>query len=324
MFHNAAVARAVHADCQLDQWEHPAMVRKLTFVIAALICAAAAQAEGVVRLARQPDSIVVTIDEREFTVYRTAKNQAKPYFFPVRAAGGANVARKLENPEDHPHHKGIWCAIDEVNGIKYWAEQGKIECAAVELVEAAGNPARLRLVNHWLDDQGSPLLAEQVLVSIFANRLLIYDLSFTALDRPVTFGDTKEGMFGIRVADSLRGRAGGKILNAEGRQGEKECWGQESKWVDYSGQVEGRTCGVAIFDLPENFRRSRFHVRDYGLFTLSPFGQSAYTNGQLPADPFTLMPEKTARLTYGLYVHDGDAETARVPEVYEQFLKSAR
>lgn len=300
------------------------MVRQVLIASAVLACAATALAQGSVRLSKEADGVLVAVDGREFTTLRAAKNQAKPYFFPVRAADGANIARKLENPEDHPHHKGIWCAIDEVNGIKYWAEQGKIENAQIEIVETGGNPAVLRLVNHWLDEQGSPLLAEQVTVRIFANRLLIYDLSFAALERAVTFGDTKEGMFGIRVADSLRGRAGGKILNAAGQQGEKECWGKPSPWVDYSGEVEGKTYGVTIFDHPENFRKSRFHVRDYGLFTLSPFGQNAYSNGQLPADPYTLPPQKLARLTYGLFVHEGGAEQAKVADVYEQFLKVGR
>ncbi len=171
---------------------------------------------GTVELKKQDNTVEIKIDGKEFTVLRLDKSQPKPYFYPVRAADGAVVCRQLENPVDHPHHKGIWCSIDEVNGIKFWAEKGKIENHSVELVAASGNPAKIKLVNHWLGDDGKPVIIETAVVGIFANRLIAYDGQFTAGEKPVTFHDTKEGMFGIRVADSMRELVGGQITNAEG------------------------------------------------------------------------------------------------------------
>ncbi len=276
-----------------------------------------------VELAKKENTVAVKIGGGDFTTLHFEKSQPKPYFSPVLAADGAQISRPLDNPEDHPHHKGIWCSIDEVNGIPFWAEKGKIENQSVDLAPAAGNPARIKLVNHWLGTDGKPLIVETTEVSIFANRLIAYDIRFTAADKPVTFGDTKEGMFGIRVADSLREKAGGKIVNADGRRGHAECWGQESKWVDYCGDVGGKSYGVTLIDHPRNFRKSRFHVRDYGLFTVSPFGQSAYTNGKLPPDPLVLEPGKSVRLRYGLFVHNGDTEQAEVLAVYEYYVKNS-
>ncbi|HTI49877.1 MAG TPA: PmoA family protein [Planctomycetaceae bacterium] len=298
------------------------MIRPLlTALLALLVPALAAAAEGV-RLEKKGDAIVVTIDGKEFTTYNTAKTQPKPYFWPVVTADGANIVRSLEKPEDHPHHKGIWCSIDEVNGIKFWAEKGKIVNVSAEVVAEAGKPPRIHAVNHWVNADGSPVLRETIDVTFFPNRLMIYDAQFTAVDKPVTFHDTKEGMFGIRMANPLRERVGGRIVNAEGLKGMKECWGKESKWVDYVGEMDGKTYGVTIFDGPNNVRKSRYHVRDYGLFSLSPFGQKAYTNDMLPADPLTLEPGKSIRLRYGLYVHNGDTTEGHVVEAYEQFLKS--
>ena len=277
--------------------------------------------QGTVELQKQDAAVEIKIDGKEFTVLHVDSSQAKPFFYPVRAADGAIVCRQLENPEDHPHHKGIWCSIDEVNGIKFWAEKGKIENHSIELVAAAGNPAKIKLVNHWLGEDRKPVIVETVAVSIFANRLVAYDAQFTAGEKPVTFDDTKEGLFGIRVANSMRGKAGGQIANAEGLHGEQECWGQESKWVDYFGTIDGKTYGVTLIDHPQNIRKSRFHVRDYGLFTVSPFGQSAYTNGKLPANPLKLDPGKSIRLRYGLYIHDGDTEHGKAPATYEFYVK---
>lgn len=297
-------------------------MRLMTFLLFTAGSCSRLSAADAVQLSREGDVVSVTIDGREFTSLRTSRTQPKPYFFPVRTADGVNIVRPLENPEDHPHHKGIWCSIDEVNEIKFWAEKGKIENHSLEITVPSGNPARLKIVNHWLGSDGKPVLIETVRCAIFTNRLMVYDAELQAGALPVTFGDTKEGLFGIRVANSLRGKEGGRITNAEGKQGEKECWGLPSKWVDYSGIVEGKTKGVALLDHPENFRASRFHVRDYGLFTLSPFGQSAYSNGQLPPDPLRLEPGQKIRLRYGLYVHDGDMLQGNIPAIYAQFLKA--
>ncbi|MBI3864650.1 MAG: PmoA family protein [Planctomycetia bacterium] len=300
----------------------------LRFFAALLVCFALstnARADGgSVELKQKENAVDVTIDGKPFTTLQLDKAQAKPYFFPVLAADGAMICRALENPEDHPHHKGIWCSIDEVNGIKYWAEKGKIVNLSVSLPSASGNPAKVNVVNHWLGEDGKPVVTETADYSIFANRLIAYDATFTAGEKLVTFDDTKEGMFGMRLANSMRGSSGGQIVNAEGLKTEKECWGQESKWVDYFGTIDGKTYGVTLIDHPQNFRKSRFHVRNYGLFTVSAFGQNAYTNGRLPKNPFnTIEPGKSFRLRYALYIHGGDTEKANVPGVYEEYVKGA-
>jgi hypothetical protein len=276
-----------------------------------------------VQLVKHESTLEIKIGDREFTTLHFDKSQPKPYFSPILAADGAQISRPLENPEDHPHHKGIWCSIDEVNGIKFWAEKGKIENQSVAITGGENGVGRFTLVNHWLDVDGKPLLIETTQVTVGADRLMAFDIRLAAAEKAVTFDDTKEGLFGIRVADSLRGKAGGKIVNAEGLRGEKECWGQESRWVDYFGDVGGKIYGVTLIDHPQNFRKSRFHVRDYGLFTLSPFGQNAYTSGKLPANPLVLEPGKSIRLRYGLYVHDGDTEQGNIPSLYALYLKNS-
>jgi hypothetical protein len=281
-------------------------------------------AGGEVELQMTRDSLDVTVDGKAFTVFHFAKSQKKPYFWPVRSPEGLIMTRPLEKPRDHPHHKGLWFTVDEVNGIKFWEEKRtQIDTVSVEPLVPNGNPARFKVINHWEGKDGKPLLIETTTVSIFTNRVLAYDAEFTAASQPVTFGDTKEGMFGFRLVDPLREIKGGKVVNAEGVHGSKNCWGQPAAWVDYEGTLEGKAVGVAIFDNPHNFRPSRYHVRDYGLFSISPFGEKAYTDGKKPAAPVVLKPGEKLRLRYGLYIHDGDTKASDVVGTYQKYLESS-
>jgi hypothetical protein len=281
-------------------------------------------ADNVVRLTPKANELEVAIGEEPFTTYHFAKTQKKPYFWPIHDTAGQIITRPLVNPTDrprvdHPHHRGLWFAVDAVNGIKYWAEGGTIANVSVEPTVATGNPARFKVVNHWLDRNRQPVLIETTTISIYANRLIAYDATLTAAKEPVTFGDTKEGLFGFRMVNSMRGSAG-KIVSSDGHTGEKECWGKTFPWIDYDGPVDGKLVGVAIFDNPHNFRRSRYHVRSYGLFSISPFGEHDYTNGEKPAKPVELAPGANLRLRYAIYVHDGDTKAGDVAGVYRKYV----
>ena len=275
-----------------------------------------------VSIQTQPEGLVVKIDGEEFTVFHHGPALPKPYFWPVRGAGGAILTRPIDpNEKEHPHHRGIWLSVDEVNDIKFWAERGKI--ATREVKSTSGNPATSELVNEWLAADGVATLLERTRISIYPDRLIAYDTTVsTPPGRTVRFDDTKEGFFGIRIAQSMREKEGGMVVNSDGKQTTQECWGRPAKWVDYTGVVETRKYGVTLMDHPGNFRPSRYHVRDYGLFSMSPFGEGAYQNDPTKSQPVTL-DEKTPALhfRYGLFVHSGDVIEGRVGEAYDQFLQ---
>ena len=119
-------------------------------------------------------------------------------------------------------------------------------------------------------------------------RTIDFDITLSP-DETVKFGDTKEGMFAIRLAAPLEEeqpknipepKRTGKLVNAQNKIGEKNVWGKRSEWADYSGQINGEPVGMAIFDHPvepaasdllacagvrpvrdEHFRRARFRER---------------------------------------------------------------
>lgn len=267
---------------------------------------------------------VLSIDKVELPWLKIADRDAWIHQHDVVPLSGF-VTRVLEaeasKTYDHIHHKGIWMSIDEVNDIRYWAEKGTIRNDGVEINAESGDPARFTVTNHWLGNDGQPLLIETTRIDVFANRLLAYDTTFQAVGQSVTFNDTKEGLFGIRLPNEMRESASGApVVGSTSDVGTKALWGRTMDWIDYTGPIGGRLFGVAIMDHPENFRPSRYHVRDYGLFSISPFGESSYTNGASVAKPHTLEPDGTVRLRYGLYVHEGDTAAAHVSDVFQQFV----
>ncbi|WP_417390611.1 PmoA family protein [Gimesia sp.] len=274
-----------------------------------------------VQITKNGTKVNVTIAGKPFATYHTGGDLPKPFFSPVRAADGTIITRSLVDPEDHPHHKGIWVAVDEVNEVDFWAEKGKIKNSDVKITKAAGNPAVMQVTNQWLGEDGKPIVTETTVISIYANRLLTYDITFKAGDKPVVFEDTKEGLFGIRLPNGMREKEEGSVENNTGIKGTKDNWGKPTEWIDYYGPLNGKLYGVALMDSPQNFKKSRYHVRNYGLFTISPFGDHSYSNKKSPADPKHLKAGETFNLKYGLYIHEGNTQQGNVADAYQQFLK---
>ena len=285
---------------------------------------------------KQADQLEVLIDGKVVAVLNYGKEWNKPFLFPLHAANGANVLRTIvptaadqgssKDGADHFHHKGVWVSVDSVNDEKlnFWAEGAKIVCDSVEHAAAENGAGKLILHNTWMDGD-KPLLKETTTATFYPSRLVTYHIQLSAVDKDVTFYDTKEGFFGVRLAHTMREMQGGHIVNANGLKGAKDCWGKPSSWVDYFGDVDGETCGVTLMDHPDNFRKSRYHVRNYGLFSISPFGPKTYSSGQEAESPVTISPGKEGlQLTYGMYVHNGDTETAKVADAYQQFLNATK
>jgi hypothetical protein len=271
-------------------------------------------------------TVTITIDGQPFGTLNAAPELPKPFLLPVRTATGVVINRALndESDPDHPHHKGLWVSVDEVSGLRFWNENAPIRNLAVRILRTGKDVGILETVNQWCDPEtGAPKLTETTTVTIHPNRLLVYDILLTASHGSVVFEDTKEGLLGFRVAPSMKERNGGRIVASDGTTGESNCWGRKFPWIDYTGEVDGKTAGIALMDHPDNPRPSRYHVRSYGLFAINPFGEAAYTKGQNEPSPVQLNPGESYRLRYGVYIHDGNAEEADVASAYETFLKNS-
>ena len=308
----------------MPTWSFAQLCSFVTAIFVA-VCIPFANAGDKVEFKKGDSTLDITIDGQPFATYNFSHKLPKPFLMPVRTTSGVVVNRILNDASDadHPHHKGVWNSVDEINGIKFWKEDGPIRNTSVKVVKSGGPVGIFEAVNEWQHPETKvPQITETATLTIHANRLLVYDMTFTASDVDAVFEDTKEGMFGIRVAPSMKEKNGGHIVASDGSESSKNCWGKPFPWIDYYGTVDGKTVGVAIMDHPGNFRPSRYHVRDYGLFSISPFGNKSYTNGAEEAAPVHLKKGESLRLRYGMYFHDGDTKEGNVAGAWDQFVKS--
>ena len=162
---------------------------------------------------------------------------------------------------DHPHHRGMFFSHGDINGYNFWATEpgeknpknGRMVLKEVK-TKGGGKSGTIRAVFEGQDSQGKALMTETRNLTFYADpklRIIDYDIQILPIVK-LTFADTKEGTFGIRLATSMTEDKGGRMVNADGAETEKNVWGKRSSWVDYYGSVGDQTVGVAVFDNPAN------------------------------------------------------------------------
>lgn len=152
-------------------------------------------------------------------------------------------------------------------------------------------------------------------------RLFDFEVTVLATEGPVTFGDTKEGTFGFRVAQTMTVDGGqGHIENARGDR-DGAAWGKSAEWCDYYGPVDGEVVGIAVMHHPQNLRHPTYwHVRTYGLFAANPFGLS-YFVGEGNNGAYTIPAGGSLTLRYRVLIHRGTTEQARVAQAYAAYAQ---
>lgn len=333
-------------------------MKKLLLVSITLAAACAGAAAQLAAQADKPGVTVtdrpanrrvdVAIDGKPFTSYIYPATLQKPVLYPIRSAGGALVTRGFPlQPRpgeriDHPHHVGHWFNYGDVNGYDFWGhsdttpaenkpKMGTIVHKEITKVASGANQGELAVRADWVIPDGSTLLREQTrfIFSGGPGRRVIERLTtWTATDKPVTFKDTKEGAFGIRVARALdhpstqaevfvsaRGEketvprldntgVTGSYVGSDGKTGDA-VWGTRGPWMGLTGVVDGKPVTLAILDHPSNHGHPTYwHARGYGLFAANPLGRQGYDPKQEPTS-FTLQPGQAVTFRHRIVVLDG-------------------
>lgn len=280
-------------------------------LMAVLFALPMARAEGPVSFARHPDHVQINIGEKPFASY-VFRDEAilRPYLAHVRAPDGTQVTRNHPPVEgdatDHETmHPGIWLAFGDLSGADFWRNKGVVK--HVEFVEqptTSADGGTFTVHNRYVSD-GRTLCEERCRMTVSVRPLgylVVWDSQFTG-DDAFYFGDQEELGLGVRMATPLAVKNGGQIINSDGFKNEKQVWGKQADWCDYSGTIDGRPLGMMLVPDPRNFRRSWFHARDYGFVAANPFGRNAFTRGE--KSKVTVSQGETLRLRYAVLIHAG-------------------
>lgn len=287
------------------------------------------------------DRIDVTVAGEPFTSYLHGDDLTKPILYPLYSPSGIRLNRGFPLVEvkgesrDHPHHAGLFFTYDRVNDTGFWnntTSPPRIEHVEVAKAEGGRGEATLAIKAHWTGMNGEVLLEERRMMVFSAAsgiRTIDFEIELEAGKEEVVFFDTKEGMFGIRVAPWLKEKGGsGEYLASTGERTAKNVWGRRAAWVRLQGKKDGAAAGIMICDHPDSVNHPTFwHARDYGLFAANPLGQAVFerSRGNKEALPFRLVlaPGETASFRFRVILYEGDRTVPELESWYAAFTAPA-
>lgn len=239
------------------------------------------------------------------------KQILRPYFANARLVNGLQVTRNhppIQGVDAMDHdtmHPGIWLGFGDVNGQDFWRNKALIEhIRFVDLPKLEEGRLQFATECQMKSESGESICLLTNQIKLIA-RPHGWSLKWTAIFRadhgPIVFGDQEEMGFGARMATSFTEKSGGIIRNSTGIKTAKETWGQPAKWCDYSGSGP-QSGGIMLMASDNNFRRSWWHNRDYGVFVANPFGREAMKQGA--RSTLTIEQGESLKVTFGALIHD--------------------
>jgi len=282
------------------------------------LCASVEVVPQAVAAKLEKEHVTVTVDGKLFTRYKFAASQKYPYFWPLNGpASGKSITTETSQP--YPHHHSLFFGCDRVNGGNYWQqgnERGQIVSAGPKITEASGKRVVFTDKCFWQQPGKEPIILDLRRVTISAPSEGLRFIDFEITLEPLTdvrILKSNHALFSARLVPELSVKAGGTLVNAEGKTGEKATWGVASPWCDYSGTRAGITEGIAILQHPANrWFPSKWFTRDYGFFSPTPMNW-------LQNDRLDLPKGEKLTLRYRVIVHTGDAETANISRIFKAY-----
>lgn len=275
----------------------------------------------------------VSVQGRPFLSYHydVEKFFEKPVIFPVRTVKGTPINRRfpMEDAQpgeatDHPHHQSMWFTYGDVDGVDYWNRKVGLK-RHIESKEVKVEGDKLLTVNTWINPEEVPTLEEKTVMTFGGaadNQWTDHDITLTAL-KDTVLGDSKEGAWGVRLSAPLTPLKGsGVYINAEGYE-RGSVWGKPSAWVALRGKADAKegteNVTIAIFSHPTTVNHPPYwHARDYGLFTVNPFGRKSYDK-KAEERKTPLKPGDALHARFRLVIYDGAVSDDRLKQDYAAY-----
>jgi len=266
------------------------------------------------------DKIEFRVDGNLFTNYILSEYEKYPFFFPVNGPSNASVT-SMRNA-NYPHHSSLFFGCDRVNGGNYWQEalkDGQIISLRADILETGGDKAVIENECIWRRPGADAPIKDKrkITVSVPSKDKFILDFDVTMeMLMDVTIEKTNHSLFSGRMDADLAVINGGTMINAEGETTEKGTFGKRSAWIDFYGNRQGKTEGMAIIQHPSNkWFPAPWFTRDYGFFSPTPM--------YWPADDKATVLKKgeQIKLRYRVIVHTGNHTEAGIAAEFEKYSK---
>ncbi len=249
------------------------------------------------------------------------RGRFRPSLHPVWTPAGFVVTE--EQPADHPHHRGIWCASDHVGLLMqgpdgterydycFYVDEvfqgrmpGQIRQTALCIAEQSDSCAVVVQDLDWVGpaEWGAPggrlVLRERRTTAVsLVEDGFVFDMTSDiepGSDVAVALGPTRHAWFNARVAVSIALDDTTAPHDDQGRHGASRIPIRGPAWVDYSGPVGGGACaGLTV--VPTDPQDQAWFVSDWGVLTV----------GCIRDHPRTLQPGEMARFACRIVAHDG-------------------
>lgn len=255
------------------------------------------------------------------------------YIHPLRAPCGAVVTDDF--PADHLHQRGVFFAWTKTaigEGADalhpdFWnlgSGTGRIRFTKVEGKTRDNEPLRFQTTHLWEARRGEawePVLDETWELVLHQPRFddpgapgASYILDLTSRQTPRTMLKLPEYRYGgmaVRgAAGWIRNRNGYQLVTSEGKRGETANF-TRARWVDMSGEVDGKPVGVALLEHPSNPRTPNpLRV---------PPGLPYYIFCPSQASDYSLPAGKETVFRYRLVAHNGLADPQALEAEWRRF-----
>jgi len=288
----------------------------------------------------------VMADGKLFTSFCWYDGVYKPILYPVYTSSGTEITRGFPlhpregESTDHRHQVGIWLNYGNVNGLDFWGNgsegkwgirSGEIKHLNIEKMIVENGKASLISNESWVDSVGNEILSEKTeyhFMTSGSTRIIDRITMLTATKDTVKFKDTKEGMFGIRVARQLQlptkedivlkeskgstttvkaltnDDITGNYRSSESITGDS-VWGTRARWMNLYGSIGNEVVSLVVCDHPKNPSYPTYwHARGYGLFSANPLGAYDFTQGKETLN-FMIPAGNSATFRYRVIVSSG-------------------
>lgn len=150
---------------------------------------------------RAPGLLACELDGKSLWEFSWATNQGKPFFHPLRLAGGESLTAL--KPSDHTWHYGLWFSWKYINKVNYWEEDKKTNKAEgptrwdePEIATHDNGSAEIKMKLRYISPtNGAVLMSEEREILVSAPRpdggvTIDWSGKFTAGDLPLVLDRT--------------------------------------------------------------------------------------------------------------------------------------